>query len=185
MRIQEALSNCCQSFGTALTSVGQWLGRTVTAIGSGLYSFGAKVVAVVTPYFASLATFIKNNQTSVIIATVGVAIGAVICAAVSSLCKTAPSKSNQPAEDSLATFLAVLADKPSKKDAQAAFKALNKDAQRAVRKHFAKKAGITDKADIATEFKKNIHKKNVLSAVKKAIAAEEKKAAAAAKKASA
>ena len=80
MRIQDALSNCCEgvkNFGSAAVS---WIGKSVTAIGSFISGIAKKIAEFVKPYFERLKTFAQENQQPLIIAAVAFTLGAILTA---------------------------------------------------------------------------------------------------------
>ncbi len=78
MRIQDALSNCCEGIKEFASSAANWIGKTASAIGSYLAEMAAKVAQFVKPHFEQLKTFAQENKQSIIIASIGFAIGAVL-----------------------------------------------------------------------------------------------------------
>lgn len=78
MRIQDALSNCCEGIKEFASSAVNWIGKTVTTIGSYLAEMAAKVAQFVKPHFEHLKTFAQENKQSIIIASIAFAVGAVL-----------------------------------------------------------------------------------------------------------
>lgn len=88
MRIQEALSNCCEGIKDFASSAATWIGKTVSAAGSFLSETASKVAKFVKPHFENLKKFAQENKQSLIIAGVAFAIGAVLTAIISNVfCK--------------------------------------------------------------------------------------------------
>jgi len=85
MRIQDALSNCCEGIKEFASSAATWIGKTVSAIGSYLAEMAAKVAQFVKPHFEQLKTFAQENKQAIIIASIAVAIGAVLATVINSV----------------------------------------------------------------------------------------------------
>ena len=85
MRIQDALSNCCEGIKDFASTAASWIGKTVTATGSFLVEGTAKVAEFVKPHFQNLRTFAQENKQSILIAAVAFAVGAVATAVVTNV----------------------------------------------------------------------------------------------------
>ena len=89
MRIQDALSNCCEGIKDFATSAAAWIGRTVSAVGSFIGETASKVAEFVKPHFERLKTFAQENRQPIIIAAVAFAVGAIVTAVVNNvLCRS-------------------------------------------------------------------------------------------------
>jgi hypothetical protein len=82
MRIQDALSNCCEGAKTFASEAAAWFGKTVTAIGAFIADSAQKVSDFVKPHFENLKTFVQQNKESIIIASIAFAVGAIATAIV-------------------------------------------------------------------------------------------------------
>ena len=92
MRIQDALSNCCEGIKDFASSAASWIGKTVSAIGSYLAEMAAKVAQFVKPHFEQLKTFAQENKQSIIIASIAFAIGAVLTTIINNVfCSSTPA----------------------------------------------------------------------------------------------
>ncbi len=83
MRIQEALSKCCEGLNGIkdfASSAASKIGKNVSTAGSFLSDGIAKVAAFVRPHFENLKSFAQNNQQSLLVAGVAVVIGAIATA---------------------------------------------------------------------------------------------------------
>lgn len=85
MRIQDALSNCCEGIKEFASSAATWIGKTVSAIGSYLAEMAAKVAQFVKPHFEQLKTFAQENKQAIIVASIAFAIGAVLTTVINSV----------------------------------------------------------------------------------------------------
>jgi hypothetical protein len=88
MRIQDALSNCCEAIREFTASSMVWIGQT----GSALYATAAETMSKVTefvrPHFHNLSTLAYEHRVPILIATVAFALGAAISAFVTTvLCR--------------------------------------------------------------------------------------------------
>ena len=91
MRVQDALSNCCEGIRDFVSTAASWIGKTVSAIGSYLAEMAAKVAQFVKPYFEQLRTFAQENRQSIIIASIAFAIGAVLTTIINNVfCSSTP-----------------------------------------------------------------------------------------------
>ena len=104
MRIQDALSNCCEGIKEFAASAAAWIGRTVSAAGAFISETAAKVAEFVKPHFERLKTFAQENKQSIMIAAIGFAIGAVVTAIVNNVfCRSASPVSSTAGTTSSAT----------------------------------------------------------------------------------
>lgn len=105
MRIQDALSNCCEGIKEFAASAASWIGRTVSAAGTFISETATKVAEFVKPHFERLKTFAQENRQSIMIAAIAFAVGAVVTAVVNHvLCRgDTPSVSSNAATSSSAT----------------------------------------------------------------------------------
>ncbi|GEM_PF-6520936 len=95
MRIQDALSNCCEGIKEFASATATWIGKTVSTIGSYLADMAAKVMQFVRPHFEQLRTFVQENQQSIFIASVAFAVGAVLTAIINHVfCSNTPATSS-------------------------------------------------------------------------------------------
>ncbi|MBS0605249.1 MAG: hypothetical protein JSS60_09485 [Verrucomicrobia bacterium] len=85
MRIQDALSNCCEGIKDFASSAASWIGKTVSAAGTYISETVSKVAEFVKPHFESLKTFAQENRQSIIIAAVAFAVGAVATAIITNV----------------------------------------------------------------------------------------------------
>ena len=85
MRIQDALSNCCEGVKNFASSAASWIGKTVTAAGSFLIEGAQKIAEFVKPHFEHLKTFAQENKQSLIIAGVAFTIGAIVTAVITNV----------------------------------------------------------------------------------------------------
>jgi len=96
MRIQDALSNCCEGIKEFASSAASWVGRTVSATGTFIGETASKVAEFVKPHFEHVKTFAQENRQSLIIAGFAFAVGAIATAIVTNVfCRgTAPASSS-------------------------------------------------------------------------------------------
>jgi hypothetical protein len=80
MRIQDALSNCCDGAKSFASGAVEWMSKAVTATGAFIGDSARKVADFAKPHFENLKTFAQQNRESLVIGTIGVAIGAVVTA---------------------------------------------------------------------------------------------------------
>ena len=80
MRIQDAISNCCDGIKHAASSTANWIGKTVTTTGSFVIEGARKVAEVVKPHFESLKTFARDNKQSILITAIAFTVGAIATA---------------------------------------------------------------------------------------------------------
>ncbi len=85
MRIQDALSNCCEGFKDFASSAVSWIGKTVTATGSFIVEGASKVAEFVKPHFEHIKTFAQENRQSILIAAIGFTVGAIASAVVTNV----------------------------------------------------------------------------------------------------
>ena len=85
MKIQEALSNCCEGVRDFASAAATWIGKTVSNIGSFLSDSVAKIAEFVKPYFEKMKVFAQQNKQPIIIAAIAFTAGSIITAVVSSL----------------------------------------------------------------------------------------------------
>jgi hypothetical protein len=89
MKVQDALSSCCDGIKDFAASACAWIGRTVSQIGSFLAEIAAKIAQFVKPHFERLKTFVMENKESVMLAGAACAVGAAIVAVVNHFCCSA------------------------------------------------------------------------------------------------
>lgn len=88
MRIQDALSNCCDGAKAFASGAVDWMSKAITATGAFIAESARKVAEFVKPHFENLKTFARENKESLIIGSIGVAIGAIVTTIVSKVfCK--------------------------------------------------------------------------------------------------
>src|SRR5690349_6838521 len=94
MRIQDALSNCCEGIKEFASTAATWISKTVSNIGSYLADMAAKVAQFVKPHFEQLRTFVQENQQSILIASIAFAVGAVLTVIINNVfCSNTPASS--------------------------------------------------------------------------------------------
>lgn len=107
MRIQDALSNCCEGIKEFAFAAANWFGKTVSATGAFIAEIAAKVAEFIKPHFEHLKTFAQENKQSIIIAAIAFAIGAVLTAVITNVfCRgtgTPPPASSTTGTTSAAT----------------------------------------------------------------------------------
>ena len=95
MRIQDALSNCCEGIKDFASSAASWIGKTVSAIGSYLAEMAAKVAQFVKPHFEHLKTFAQEHKQLLIVGSIGIAIGAVLTMIINNVfCSSTPASTS-------------------------------------------------------------------------------------------
>ncbi len=62
MRIQDALSNCCEGIKEFASAAANWIGKTVSATGAFIAEIAAKVAEFVKPHFEHLKTFAQEHK---------------------------------------------------------------------------------------------------------------------------
>lgn len=77
MRIQDALSNCCEGVKDFAFATADWIGKTVTATAAFIAEGVEKVAELVKPYFENLKTFAQENRDSILIAGIAFIVGAI------------------------------------------------------------------------------------------------------------
>lgn len=87
MRIQDALSNCCEGIKEFASSAASWIGKSVSTVGNYITSTIAKVMEIAKPYFEQIKTFARENQQSLLVAAVAFAIGAATVALANAFCR--------------------------------------------------------------------------------------------------
>ncbi len=85
MRIQDALSNCCEGIKDFASIAANWIGKTVSATGAFIAEIAAKVAEFVKPHFEHLKSFAQENKQSIVIAAVAFAVGAVLTAVIANV----------------------------------------------------------------------------------------------------
>jgi hypothetical protein len=85
MRIQDALSNCCEGIKDFASSTASWIGKTVTATGAFFTESATKVAEFVKPHFENIKTFAQENQQSIVIAAAAFTIGAIATAVITNV----------------------------------------------------------------------------------------------------
>ncbi len=101
MRIQEALSNCCQTASQTAATVATWAGHQVSVVAQFLgeawekvsafvASAWEKLVAFAGPQLEKARNFAVKNQASIIIGLIGAVIGGALVAACSTGNSSAP-----------------------------------------------------------------------------------------------
>lgn len=78
MRIQDALSNCCEGMKDFASSAATWIGKTVSTVSSFIADTAGKVAEFVKPHFQNLKTFAQENKQPIIIAAIALAVGAIL-----------------------------------------------------------------------------------------------------------
>ncbi len=93
MRIQDALSNCCEGMKDFASSAATWIGKTVSAVGSFIAETAGKVAEFVKPHFQNLRTFAQENKQPIIIAAIAFAVGAILTTIVNNVfCSHTPAQ---------------------------------------------------------------------------------------------
>ena len=77
MRIQDALSNCCEGVKDFAFATADWIGKTVTTAAAFIAEGVEKVAEFVKPYFENLKTFAQENRDSILIAAIAFTIGVI------------------------------------------------------------------------------------------------------------
>lgn len=77
MRIQDALSNCCEGVKDFAFATADWIGKTVTATAAFIAEGVEKVAEFVKPHFENIKTFAQENRDSVLIAAIAFTIGVI------------------------------------------------------------------------------------------------------------
>ncbi len=85
MRIQDALSNCCDGIKDFASAAASWIGRTVTAAGAFAIEGAQKVAEFIKPHFENLKTFAQENKQSLFVATVACTFGAIATAIITNV----------------------------------------------------------------------------------------------------
>lgn len=113
MRIQEALSKCCEGLNGIkdfASSAASRIGKNVSTAGSFLSDGAAKVAEFVKPHFESLKSFAQNNQQSILVAGLVLVAGAIATAIMTQVFQrgTGTSESSNAASSSLAVSSAIV-----------------------------------------------------------------------------
>lgn len=77
LRIQDALSNCCEGVKDFAFATADWFGKTVSATGNFIAEGAGKVAEFVKPHFENLKTFAQENKESIFVAAIALVIGAI------------------------------------------------------------------------------------------------------------
>jgi hypothetical protein len=80
MRIQDALTNCCEGIKEFVSAGAAWFGKSVTAAAEFTVQGAHKVAEFSKPHLEHAKTFAQENKESIIIAAVGFAVGALLTA---------------------------------------------------------------------------------------------------------
>lgn len=116
MRIQEALSNCCQGIGAFLSRAGESIGTTVSTVTAYTADYAQKAAEYVQPHFENLKTFVSENRGPILLVTAAAAIGAIAYAVINSIFCRGTNTTRQvtpPAPDSLDAFVTVVSNAAS------------------------------------------------------------------------
>jgi hypothetical protein len=88
MRIQDALSNCCEGIKNYASASAAWIGKTVTATGAFFTDSAHKVAEYAKTQFENFKTFAQENRRPAIVAAIAFILGAIVTAIITNLfCK--------------------------------------------------------------------------------------------------
>lgn len=95
MKIQEALSNCCQSVQSWGSKAVTWFGKSVSNITTTFGEYARKGAELAKPYFQNAQNFLSQNKPYVWVATVAFGVGAVFLFLINKVCCNTTTKPAQ------------------------------------------------------------------------------------------
>ncbi len=97
MRIQEAVTGCCDGIKQFGANAVNWVGKTGRTVGAFIMDGARKVANFVRPYFEGMKQFYQENQDSIIIATIAFTVGVILTAIINNVfCKGTNTAPQQP-----------------------------------------------------------------------------------------
>jgi ABC-type transporter Mla subunit MlaD len=95
MRIQDALSNCCEAIREFAASAAVCIARTGSTICTTVAETMSKVAEFARPYFESLRTLAQEHHVPILIATIAFGVGAAVSAFITTVfCNNRPASTS-------------------------------------------------------------------------------------------